>query len=357
MTEASPRNRMPDKLYNIPAGARFSSRELGQVLSHYEIGRIQDVQPLVAGNRAAPKVVVTTNQGKFLLKRRPKGKDDVYRVAFAHAVQSHLVQKYFPVPAILKTCDDHSTMLNLNDNLYEFFKFVGGTRYSGSAEETIDSGRELARLHRYLKNFAFHWRPMRSSFHDSATVRGHLRTVGSEKTPGQIKQMQEISDVLTDIYNASAVRVNALGFDRWEQQVVHGDWHPGNMLFLDGKLAAVLDFDSAKIAPATTDLSNAMLQFSIVGDRPNPADWPDYLDQAKLIQVLDGYRKECELDDNRLESLLDLMIETMIAEAVLPVATTGFFGYLSGLDFLKMIRRKCEWIEANRSTLTAAIKP
>jgi hypothetical protein len=98
-----------------------------------------------------------------------------------------------------------------------------------------------------------------------------------------------------------------------------------------------------------------MLQFSIVGDRPNPADWPDYLDQAKLIQVLDGYRQECELDDNSLDSLLDLMIETMIAEAVLPVATTGFFGYLSGLDFLRMIRRKCEWIDTNRTILNEAI--
>lgn len=347
---------MPDKLYNIPPGARFSSRELSQVLSHYEIGRIQNVQPLVAGNRSAPKMIVTTNQGKFLLKRRPKGKNDVYRVAFAHAVQSHLVQKYFPVPALLKTHDDHSTMLNLNDNLYEFFKFVGGIRYGGSAEETIDSGRKLALLHKYLRNFAFHWTPMRSSFHDSATVRGHLRTVGSEKTPGQIQQTQEVSDALTDTYNTSAIRINQLGFDGWEQQVVHGDWHPGNMLFLEGGLAAVLDFDSAKIAPPITDLANAMLQFSIVGDRPNPADWPDYLDQAKLIQVLNGYRQQCELDDNKLSSLPDLMIETMIAEAVLPVATTGFFGYLSGLDFLKMIRRKCEWIQVNRSTLSAAIK-
>jgi len=158
------------------------------------------------------------------------------------------------------------------------------------------------------------------------------------------------------LYNNCSVRVNELGFDSWSEQVVHGDWHPGNMLFSNRKLIAVLDFDSIKFAPTVTDLANGMLQFSIVGDRPNPADWPAYLDQAKLIQFLNGYREVIELEKNQLNSLLDLMIETMIAEAVLPVAATGFFGHLSGLDFLKMIRRKADWLNKNRNKLTKAIE-
>ncbi|GAG35981.1 unnamed protein product, partial [marine sediment metagenome] len=120
--------------------------------------------------------------------------------------------------------------------------------------------------------------------------------------------------------------------------------------------AAILDFDSVRIAPAVTDLANGMLQFSIVGGRPNPADWPDYLDQAKAMQVLNGYRKVIKPPKNQLHSLLDLMIETIIAEAVLPIATTGFFGNLSGDDFLKMILRKAEWLSKNRKKLTEAIE-
>ena len=60
-------------------GAHFSSEELAEVLSHYDIGVIHQVKPLSAGDRRAPKMVVTSEQGKFLLKRRPKGKDDLYR--------------------------------------------------------------------------------------------------------------------------------------------------------------------------------------------------------------------------------------------------------------------------------------
>jgi len=99
-----------------------------------------------------------------------------------------------------------------------------------------------------------------------------------------------------------------------------------------------------------------MLQFSIVGNRPNPADWPDYLDQAKLVQFLNGYKSAVELGKNEQKALLDLMIETIIAEAVLPIAATGFFGHLSGFDFLKMIHRKAKWIDRNRNEITDAIK-
>jgi len=49
------------------------------------------------------------------------------------------------------------------------------------------------------------------------------------------------------------------------------------------------------------------------------------------------------------------MIETMIAESVLPIAATGFFGHLHGTDFLLMIRRKAKWLTKNRDQLTELI--
>jgi Ser/Thr protein kinase RdoA (MazF antagonist) len=336
-------------------GAHFSSEELAQVLSHYEIGVIHQAKPLSAGNRRAPKMVITSEQGKFLLTRRPKGKDDLYHVAFAHAIQTHLTKKDFPVTSLVATCDENSTILQLDNHIYELFEFVTGSRYDGTAEATTDTGRQLANFHQYLADFAEQWKPPKGSFHDSTVVRRHLRTTGAEKATQPNKKLQRIASKLMSFYNASSVCVSELGFDSWPEQIVHGDWHPGNMLFSKSKLTAVLDFDSVKMASRVTDLANGMLQFSIVGNRPNPADWPDYLDQAKLVQFLNGYREVIELSENELGSLLDLMIETMIAEAILPVAATGFFGNLSGLDFLKMIQRKAEWLDRNRDKLVQAI--
>jgi Ser/Thr protein kinase RdoA (MazF antagonist) len=128
------------------------------------------------------------------------------------------------------------------------------------------------------------------------------------------------------------------------------------MLFSQGKVAVVLDFDSIRIAPTVIDLANGMLQFSIVAGSADPADWPDHFDRDRLIQFLKGYRSVTELDADTLESLIDLMIETMIAESVLPIAATGFFGHHHGTDFLQMIRRKADWLKENRERLTELIR-
>ena len=41
----------------------FSSAELARVLSHYDIGTISQIKPLIAGNAHAPKVVITSEKG------------------------------------------------------------------------------------------------------------------------------------------------------------------------------------------------------------------------------------------------------------------------------------------------------
>lgn len=336
-------------------GAQFSSEELVRVLSHYDIGVIGQVKALSGGNKRVPKMAIVSERGKFFLKRRPKGKDDLRCVAFAHAVQSHLAKKDFPATCLLATRDENDTVLQLNNHIYELFKFITGTRYDGSEEATLDTGRQLARFHRHLADFTYEPKPSKAGFHDSSIVRRHLKTLGSNRMVRPNKKLRAIAEALMTLYNESSIRVSESGFDSWRHQVVHGDWHPGNMLFSKHKLAAVLDFDSVRIAPPITDLANGMLQFSIVGGRPNPADWPDYFDQDKLVQFLNGYRGVIKLDKYKLASLIDLMIETMIAEAVLPIVATGFFGHLSGTDFLKMILRKAEWLNKHRKELAKLV--
>jgi Ser/Thr protein kinase RdoA (MazF antagonist) len=334
-------------------GTQFSSEELVCILSHYDIGVILRLKPLSGGNRRTPKMVLISEKGKYILKRHPKGKEDLAQVTFTHEIQKHLAAQSFPVTALVATRGDNETALQLDHHIYELFEFVSGTRYDGSPEQTAEAARRLAEFHRLLASFP-HRLPSVNCYHDSPAVRRHLKTIGSERSALPNTQMRSTSDTLMRLYNDSCVRVSQLDFDSWPRQVIHGDWHPGNMLFSKGKLAAVLDFDAVRVASTIIDLANGMLQFSIVGGRPNPADWPDYFDEEKLDQFVKGYRSVIELDKNKLDALPDLMIETMIAEAVMPIAATGFFGHLSGSDFLDMILRKVLWLKKHREKLIPA---
>jgi len=332
-------------------GAHFSSEELVRVLSHYDTGIVHRVKPLTAGNRRAPKVIVTSDKGIFLLKRRPKGRDDLQRVAFAHAVQQHLAQKSFPVASLLATIHGQRTALSLENHIYEVFQFVTGTRYDGSAEATREAGRQLALFHKHLADFSAPHERSPWCFHDSAMVRRHLKLICCDERTEASRKAQAVAQELLLRYDKSSVRVNELGFASWKRQVVHGDWHPGNLLFSDQRIVAVVDFDSIRVAPPATDLANGMLQFSIVADQPDPARWPAHFERDRMFQFLEGYREILRLSERKRYGLVDLMIETMIAEAVLPVAATGFFGHHSGLDFLQMILRKTKWLRRHRHEL------
>jgi Ser/Thr protein kinase RdoA (MazF antagonist) len=338
-------------------GAHFDNRELEQVLSHYRLGTIRHNEPLSAGNQRSPKRVLMTDRGRFILKRRPPGKDDLYHVAFAHAIQHHLASKGMPVAGLI-SLPDKSSALSLEGHTYEVFEFVNGSRCDGSVEAILDAGRTLARFHQTLSDFVCNWTLLRRTCHDSQTVRGYIHSIrGSEWDPTTSAPdvAPTIAQQLMLYYNRSSVTINQLGYDRWPVQIVHSDWHSGNLLFENRRVSCILDFDSVKLAPAVTDVANGALQFSIVADRPNPKDWPAYLDQAKMGYFLEGYEQVVSLPGEMLRAIPDLMIELLIAEAVHPVATTGHFGPLPGTDFLEMILRKCEWIDDNRPSLIEVV--
>jgi Ser/Thr protein kinase RdoA (MazF antagonist) len=332
-------------------GAHFSSEELVRVLSRYDIGIVHQIRPLSVGNSKAPKVVVVADKGTYLLNRRPKGRDDLERVGFAHAVQKQLAAKGFPVTTLLATMDEQVTALSMDNHIYEFFRYVEGSRHDGSPEATREAGRQLALFHKHLADFKGHDERSPWCFHGAALVRRHLKLLSSDRRTEAARRMQAVAAELTLRYEKSCARVNQVGFRSWKRQVVHGDWHPGNLLFDGHKGVAVVDFDSIRYAPAVTDVANGMLQFSIVGDRPDPTQWSAHFNRDRLFEYFNGYHEIVRLSERKRYGLIDLMIEAMIAEAVLPVAATGVFGSHSGPAFLEMILRKTKWLRRNRREL------
>ena len=157
---------------------------------------------------------------------------------------------------------------------------------------------------------------------------------------------------LTDIYGRCCREVNELGLPRWRMQIVHGDWHPGNMLFKDRRVAAVLDYDAARFQPRVIDLANGSLQFSITGGGSDLSHWPVHLDEGRFRRFMNGYISVDPVSPDELAAVPKLMCESLIAEAALPIAATGSFGRYKGHAFLEMIRRKADWILCNTGMLS-----
>ncbi len=334
--------------------AHFTPKEINGVLGCYDIGKHRCIESFEGGNSKSPKLLITTDQGKYLLKRRPG--THLARLSMAHTIQRRLAHKAFPVSVLVKDREQSGSIVSLGEQLYELFVYMDGSRYNGSKPQTLATGGSLARLHLSLASLKLTKKTTSTSFHNSKVVRSHLQTIGSNQAEQQQDLFQQAARDLAAQYNRASSHVNELGFDTWPYQAIHGDYHPGNLLFSGDTLQAVIDFDSVRIASPMIDLANGLLQFSILAGHRDPAHWPDGFDTKRLRQIMQGYCQVSKPNQAQLESLPDLMIETMIAEAVLPIAATGSFGQFCGLAFMKMIQRKAEWLSEKHNALTRLFK-
>ncbi len=340
---------------------RFTSEELVIVMSNFDIGPISAVKEFPRGSRRAPKLLITSEKGEYLLKRRARGKDDPFKVAFSHALQLYLAGRQFPLPHLIGTRKDNNSMLQHNNAVYELFEYIRGNNYDSSLEATFDAGKTLALYHKLLREYTPEFEPPVGSYHSSKAIHNSLDQLPNTlDDPLRVpRTSEELVDATTNFlrgsYVQAAEKVEAAGLSQWPAQIVHCDWHPGNMLFRHRKVVAVIDYDAARLQQRVIDLANGALQFSILATGEDPAQWPEYLDESRFKRFLRGYDEVDVASEAELQVIPWLMVEAMVAESVLPIATTGSFGKLEGYGFLQMIERKVRWLQANAEQLIRVV--
>jgi Ser/Thr protein kinase RdoA (MazF antagonist) len=330
--------------------SKFRPKELAIILSYYDLGTIKEIHSFRRGNVLSPKSLIISERGKFLLKKRPPGHDDPYRVALAHDLQLYLIKKGFCLPHLIGTRHSNSSMLHAYSAVYELFEFVEGEEFNGSPASTASAGMCLKSLHGLLSGYTPAYQVPTRTYHDCAEIRRSIHetvshTLESNLPPAETIPSKPVSEQLLKAYDQAADTATREGFLADPPVICHGDWHPGNMIFRQEKVFAVLDFDSVHYMPSLGDVANGCLQFSLLARGADPAAWPDNFDADRARAFLDGYFGQPPWSHKQLQIIVSLMIEALISEAVLPIAITGTFANIQGAPFLRMIVRKVTWLQ------------
>ena len=342
----------------------FAADELAIVLSHYRIGLIDTIKQFKRGSRKAPKLVIRSDRGLFLLKRRAHGRDDPFKVAFTHGIQLKLAERGYPLPRLIGTRRENNSMVQYLGQVYELFEFMRGTGYDRSVQATEDAGATLAKFHTLLADHQPHFKPPKGTYHAAPVVISSLGVLpGALLKPAHgeptvsADKAKKIADELDRCYRQAADRADALGLNELPVQIGHSDWHPGNMLFDKHKVVAVIDYDAARLLPRVIDIANGALQFSIQGHGEDTGRWPEQVDEDRYEAFFRGYTSlpGCGLTQAEKQAVPWLMIQALIAESVIPVAVTGLFAKMSGADFLTMVIRKVRWVQEHQEQLIGMI--
>lgn len=389
---------------------RITAGELVLVCSHYDLGDIRTVRKLPGGSRNSPKVLLVGGSGgrsAFLLKRRaPGAASDPALVALTHEIILHLEGAGLPAPRLIGTRDDNNSMLQLvgtdseseggargPSRVYEVYRYVRGRGYARTPGDALAAGALLARVHRELAGFATRWPIPGGSYHARAEVATSLENLA--------RRQPEIADVCRSLaarYTFASHKAREAGVDGLRRQLVHSDWHPGNLVYKRpdpsmpavSHVAAILDFDSVRSAPTLLDAANGAMQFSIgkhsadgvgVGAEAlaslseaggPPRQWHMSLNPQLFEAFWSGYHRGSATaslgrsgpagsglvgsgpagatspaavggvaDRPLMRAVPWLMIQALVVEALVPIAHTGRFERLEAEPILRMVDRAC----------------
>ncbi|GMV92698.1 MAG: hypothetical protein AMXMBFR82_24760 [Candidatus Hydrogenedentota bacterium] len=228
------------------------------IRQHYDLGRVDRPARLEAAHqRRHQKIVVNTALGRFLAKTYKRDPYVLDALRFQHRLSDFLAQNNVPVAGI-QPASDGKRIVELDTWALELQEFVEGASMVVSKETLAISAETLGKFHEVCRDFP---RPER----DTRMWRFSEVPRSSFAALYQTAKSQEDSEALTAHCNRIALflrdAAEALSLEqrgRFETGLIHGDWHSGNLIFRDERLAAVVDLEFAGDGCYLEDLAYAI---------------------------------------------------------------------------------------------------
>lgn len=251
--------------------------EIKQVLAHYDLGEMVAYEINSRGYVNTSYFLETigkTGRHRFFLRKYKTGIQEE-ELKFEHSLIDHLVAKEFePVAKIFRTKDNHSYVKRYEYErriceYYAIFEFLKGEdKYTWinpicSSEEIMNSASVLARYHAAVHGFTPEGKRTEPKVIDLLPlIKKNL--VEFQKKGKQTRFDAYLSENLALILNSIARTLADL--DKQDPKefvhlVIHCDYHPGNLKFLEEEVIGLFDFDWSKIDLRCFDVALALMYF------------------------------------------------------------------------------------------------
>lgn len=349
------------------ASSRLTPEETDLLSAAFGLGVVNRCQAITRGAGTADKFALRSQRSDYLLKRRRYPSGDIeaaqalQRIRFRHALRQYLHAAGLPVEPYLRCRDTDSTVLVDHGCSYEVMRYVHGFEFDRSTQASRNAGATLAHLHRTLGTFPHHLTNRIITCHDSAPLEEWVQRLHMALSKGAPDgaEMRRLLDLVRAHYRKAAERVDQQEYGRWPLALIHGDWHPGNLIFKDQRVISILDFEATGLAPRAIDVACGALHFSIQAHGDDPRRWPAHPDELRWYAFCAGYDEfdtDHQLSTAEVRALPWLMIEALITEAVGALSVTGRVGIVPARHMLEILARKIGWLEQHAPRLIRVLE-
>ena len=220
-----------------------------EILASYDIGEVHGIE--VAGGTAGKCWRVASTTGRYFLRCRGARTSSRQAVEFDHGFRRHLRARGVPTAAPIATRSGETWVL-ADGRAFELYHLVDGRSFSGSREELVETARALAHFHQAAAEYPARggFNPIPAQFAVAAPeIGGSERMDDPELMAAAFERLACDDPALGYAVEQARRLAREYGgsvYDALPRWLIHGDYHPGNLLYSDsGELAGIFDFDWA----------------------------------------------------------------------------------------------------------------
>jgi len=224
-----------------------------------------------------------------------------------------------------------------NKKLY-LTKFYEGHPYSGKKIELLDLAKSLAKLHNVLSknHIQYNYRPNQKFYKVISLIElFQISKIITKKRKSNdfINSVTRNLDILKKLIKKDQIITNNIESLKFKKQLIHSDLHPGNVIFNNNKVAALIDFNSMHKSVKMEDISFTSFRFTALNSNDVNVIAKQIRDFLKTYQLVN------KIDPNEIENF-NYFLSHKILERVSYILRKSFF-YNSNLwnrDFEKNIQ-------------------
>ena len=221
----------------------MNNKDMQALLSSWDIGSIDRTENIPSYWNGA--VAVTVANGERFVLKTVNSDHDIDREI---SLLSHLKKHGVPVPSLVQ-CKSGKFSTDFAGRVYVLYTWINGesvgNHYRQGANKRAKSyGKAIGLLHRGLADWQMagnaHRLDLRAEVDRCVSLVDHQHDVAFD-----VEKIRYIAAVCLDGLHSIQHQL--------PEQWIHRDLHPGNMLFLSGKLSGIIDFDMVQKAPRMFD--------------------------------------------------------------------------------------------------------
>jgi homoserine kinase type II len=266
-------------------------KHIAEALRHFGLDPELPAKALNGGT-ANKNFVVRDEDGRaYILRQRSAKYSGSDWIDYEERYLLHIGERGLPVPVPL-AAPDGSRRCTIGAAVYQLLPYMGGQPFAMAANEQLaEAGAFLGRLHKAADGFAPAAAKTLPRYDDPAATAATLARVLAERSGMEAGTLRTITYML-DWAERIRQRVPDEAYNSLPHTIVHGDFHPANAAFQDGRVSALYDFDWISSQPRLRDIADLLIYFG--AKRPEP------IDGGSIYSLVQG----CTFDEARTELAL-----------------------------------------------------